>query len=146
MPRRSVLLACAGALALLAGCGGRIEAPKQNTALRHGAILFNERCSGCHSLEAADARGSKPAGQAQPGERTDGPNFNVRKEHYSDVLFAIRNGGFSGAIMPANVVVGRDAQDVAMFVSRYAGGKRPAEQSTGSGGEGASGSAGGSGP
>ena len=141
MPRRSVLFACAGAVLLLAGCGGRIEVSKQDAALHHGAVLFNQRCSGCHSLAAADARGSKPAGQAQPGERTDGPNFNVRKERVADVLFAIRNGGFSGAIMPANVVVGRDAQDVAMFVARYAGHKRSAG-SPSSGGAGASSSQG----
>ena len=41
------------------------------------------------------------------------------------MLFAIRNGGFSGAIMPANIVVGRDAEDVALFVERYAGQKAP---------------------
>jgi mono/diheme cytochrome c family protein len=126
MPRRSVLLACAGTAALLAGCGGSIKVPAQDAALHHGAVLFNDRCSGCHSLAAANARGSKPADQTKPGERTDGPNFNVRKEHVSDVLFAIRNGGFSGSIMPANVVVGRDAQDVALFVARYAGHKHSA--------------------
>ena len=145
MPRRSVLFACAGAVALVAGCGGRIEVPKQDAALHHGAVLFNQRCSGCHTLAAADARGSKPAGQAKPGERTDGPNFNVRRESRADVLFAIRNGGFSGAIMPANVVVGRQADDVALFVSRYAGRKRSGGGKS-SGGEGASNSAGGSGP
>jgi hypothetical protein len=45
------------------------------------------------------------------------------------VLYAIRNGGFSGAIMPENIVVGNDAQDVAAFLSKYAGtpaGQRPA--------------------
>ena len=42
-------------------------------------------------------------------------------ESMDDVLLAIRNGGFSGAIMPANVVVGQDAQDVAAFVHKYAG-------------------------
>jgi len=98
---------------------------KTDAALHHGAVLFNERCSGCHTLDAANARGSKPEGQAAPGERTDGPNFNVRKENRDDVLFAIQNGGFSGSIMPANVVVGRDAQDVALFVERYAGKKAP---------------------
>ena len=102
------------------------------------AVLFNQRCSGCHTLDAANARGSKPAGQAKPGERTDGPNFNVRKENRDDVLFAIRNGGFSGSIMPANVVVGKDAQDVALFVERYAGRKG----SSTSGGKSASGSGG----
>ena len=51
----------------------------------------------------------------------DGPNFNIRKEDVGQVLYAIRNGGFSGAIMPENIVVGKDAQDVAAFLSRYAG-------------------------
>jgi hypothetical protein len=36
-------------------------------------------------------------------------------------MFAIRNGGFSGAIMPQNIVVGTDAEKVAAFVSKYAG-------------------------
>ena len=107
---------------------------KSDAALHHDAILFNERCSGCHTLDAANARGSKPEGQAAPGERTDGPNFNVRKENRDDVLFAIQNGGFSGSIMPANVVVGRDAEDVALFVERYAGKKAPAQGKTGGGG------------
>jgi hypothetical protein len=38
-----------------------------------------------------------------------------------NVLYAIRNGGFSGAIMPENIVVGQDANDVAAFLSKYAG-------------------------
>jgi hypothetical protein len=38
------------------------------------------------------------------------------------VVYAIRNGGFSGAIMPQNIVVGDDAQKVAAFVAKYAGG------------------------
>ena len=46
-------------------------------------------------------------------ERVDGPNFNMRKETPDNVLYAIRNGGFSGAIMPENIVVGKDADDVA---------------------------------
>ena len=37
------------------------------------------------------------------------------------MLYAIENGGFSGAIMPQNVVVGQQAIDVAKFVATYAG-------------------------
>ena len=126
MPRPAAVLACAAALAALAGCGEKkIEVSDADKAVHRGAVLFNERCSGCHSLEAADARGSAPEGVVGKSERTDGPNFNIRKENRDDVLFAIRNGGFSGAIMPANVVVGQDAQDVALFVERYAGKKAP---------------------
>lgn len=108
--------------ALVAGCGNRIQVPKSDP-VRTGAVLFRERCGGCHTLEAADAFGSRPPGKVQGGERTDGPNFNVRKETREDVLFAIRNGGFSGAIMPANIVVGSEARAVALFLERYAGAK-----------------------
>ena len=115
-------LGVAGALVLgAAGCGGEI---KVDSADRGGAELFHDRCSGCHSLEVANAYGSKPAGESQAGERTNGPNFDVRKVQRDDILFAIRNGGFSGAIMPANIVVGSDAEKVADFLSRYSGKKK----------------------
>ena len=129
MRRPTLLAACFLALSvtLLTGCGeGKIKVSKSDPSVHHGAILFNQRCSGCHTLDAANAYGSKPPGQISGGERTNGPNFNVRKENREDVLYAIRNGGFSGAIMPANVVMGRDAQDVALFLERYAGSKSQA--------------------
>jgi mono/diheme cytochrome c family protein len=104
-------------------CGTRnVEVPENEQAnVKNGAHLFNERCSGCHTLNVVGARGSKPTNDVGGGERTNGPNFNVRKESREDVLYAIRNGGFSGAIMPANIVVGGDADDVAAFVEKYAG-------------------------
>jgi mono/diheme cytochrome c family protein len=119
---RPIVIAVALAASLLAACGGEIEVPDSDETAHRGAVLFNERCSGCHSLEAANAYGSKPEGQIQGGERTNGPDFNVRKESRDDVLFAIRNGGFSGAIMPANIVVGEDAEAVADFLAQYSGG------------------------
>ena len=106
------------------GCGGEIEVPKEESSNLKGAQLFNERCSGCHSMDAANSYGSKPPGQLEGGERTNGPNFNVRKVAEDDALYAIRNGGFSGAIMPANIVVGEDAQIVAQFLAEYSGGKK----------------------
>ncbi len=118
---RPLVSACAIAAALLAGCGGEISVPEDQQTARRGAELFNERCSGCHSLDSANAYGSKPPGDLQGGERTNGPNFNQREESRDDVLYAIRNGGFSGAVMPANIVTGQDAQDVADFLSEYSG-------------------------
>ena len=118
---RPVAILCLLAGALVAGCGGEIEVPDDEPIAHQGAVLFNERCSGCHSLDAANAYGSKPPGQIQGGERTNGPNFNVRHVSRDDALFAIRNGGFSGQIMPANVVVGDDADAVADFLAEYSG-------------------------
>jgi mono/diheme cytochrome c family protein len=122
-PTRFVPPLLATAAIGLAACGGEIEVPKEETSMRRGAELFNARCSGCHTLEAANSYGSKPEGQLQGGERTNGPNFNSLRVSRDDALFAIRNGGFSGAIMPANIVVGRDARLVADFLARYSGRK-----------------------
>jgi mono/diheme cytochrome c family protein len=118
---RPIVIACLLAAAVVTGCGGEIEVPASDQTAHSGAVLFNERCSGCHTFDAANAHGSKPEGQLQPGERTNGPNFNQRKVSRDDALFAIRNGGFSGAIMPANVVTGKEAEEVADFLSKYSG-------------------------
>jgi mono/diheme cytochrome c family protein len=120
--RRALLPALAVGLGLLAsGCGSDEIDVAENDPLRQGAVLFNERCSGCHTLDAAAARGSAPERQVGGGERTNGPNLNSRSERPEDVMYAIRNGGFSGAIMPANIVTGRDAEVVAKFVAQYSG-------------------------
>jgi mono/diheme cytochrome c family protein len=127
-PRRFIACCLVACAAFATGCGSKIQVSSSDNAQVHqGAVLFRDRCAGCHSLQAADAFGSKPEGKVQGGERTDGPNFNVRKETRQDVLYAIRNGGFSGAIMPANVVVGQHARDVALFLERYAGAKSTAK-------------------
>lgn len=81
-----------------------------------GAVLFATHCSGCHTLTAAGSQGT-----GNRGQRTQGPNLNQRTETYQDALFAIQNGGFSGAIMPQNIVVGDEARKVARFVAAYAG-------------------------
>lgn len=82
----------------------------------NGAVIFAERCSGCHTLEAAGTQGS-----ANRELRNQGPNLDERAEAADDVLYAIQNGGFSGAIMPQNIVVGDEAQLVADFVAEYSG-------------------------
>ena len=127
-PARLAFAAAVLALVLAAtGCGN----DGQQVDSR-GATLFAERCAGCHTLEAAGTEGSNPQ------ERVAGPNLNNRHETKDQVLYAIRNGGFSGAIMPQNVVVGADAEAVADFVSKYAGrsaAKTPGFNSSGATGE-----------
>jgi mono/diheme cytochrome c family protein len=117
---RRALSALLVAGALVSGCQTE-EIDVESSSDEQGAELFAERCSGCHTLGAASSEGSKPEGQVSGGERTNGPNFNTRKVQKDDVLFAIRNGGFSGAIMPANIVVGDEADAVAEFLEKYSG-------------------------
>ena len=84
--------------------------------------MFREHCSGCHTLGVAGAQGS--ATSITNRVKTNGPNFNIRKEQVEQVLYAMHNGGFSGAIMPQNIVVGQQAQQVAEFLAKYSG-RRP---------------------
>jgi mono/diheme cytochrome c family protein len=125
--RRRVLTAtaivAAGAVATACGSEGISQQVLNDQAnIKRGAVLFADRCAGCHTLDIDGAQGG--ATKVHDRERPDGPNFNVRRETQDSVLYAIRNGGFSGAIMPENIVVGRDANDVAAFLSKYAGGER----------------------
>ena len=60
-------------------------------------------------------------GSADRALRVQGPNLDQRRVGYDDALYAIRNGGFSGAIMPQNIVVGDQAESVARFVEQYSG-------------------------
>jgi mono/diheme cytochrome c family protein len=121
--RKRTIALCLIAISGLAACGKEIAVPKSETRMHQGAVLFNLRCAGCHTLDAAATSGSKSKREIKGGERTNGPNFNTKAEKKEDVLFAVRNGGFSGAIMPANIVVGDDAQKVAEFLAAYAGKK-----------------------
>ncbi len=121
--RIAASLVLAGTAAgVLAACGSQSIQPATSDPNRAGAVLFSQHCSGCHTLAATGSEGS--ATKVRDRERVDGPNFDQRKETPSQVLYAIRNGGFSGAIMPENIVVGQDAAKIASFLSQYSGRKR----------------------
>jgi uncharacterized protein len=106
----SVVLLCAA----LAGCGDDdgdgidVVRPHVGTL---GAELFTRHCGACHTLSAAGTNGTR------------GVDLDYRKVSEDDALFAIRNGGFSGKIMPANIVTGDDAEAVAEFVADASGSK-----------------------
>ena len=95
-----------------------------------GAQLFAQRCGGCHTLSPAGTQGSDAR-----SIRAQGPNLDARRSRRAMCSLPIRNGGYSGGIMPQNIVTGADAQKVADFVAKYAGTKeqsspRPGETST----------------
>lgn len=135
MSRMTQLISClaaAGVVTVVASaCGTQsISVPKAKASsgatgqIYHGAVLFSQRCAGCHTLSYAGTHGS--AANVRTAQFNNGPNFNVRCERpVARVLYAIANGGFSGAVMPQNIVVGQDAADVAKFVSTYSGRQEP---------------------
>ena len=125
-PVRVLLLTSSVVVSALAtACGTqKVSVSKSQPGLYRGAVIFNQRCSGCHTLSYAATNGS--AANVRTKEPNNGPNFNIRCERpMSRVVYAIENGGFSGAIMPPNVVVGQDAIDAANFVATYAGRQAP---------------------
>src|SRR5580704_1251760 len=123
----AVVLAAACAISACSSQGIKVA---KSSPYRLGAELFLTHCSGCHSLAVVGAEGS--ATSVQGRLRTQAPNFNFRTEQVACVLYAIRNGGFSGQIMPQNIVVGAGAAAVAKFLAKYAGLEAPQTPTIGS--------------
>jgi len=79
-------------------------------AEKNGRALFGDRCSNCHTLEAANA-------VAQVG-----PNLDQLRPPKPLVLDAIENGRARGnGQMAADLFEGEDADDVASFVAKAVG-------------------------
>jgi cytochrome c553 len=75
-----------------------------------GKQLFRQQCWSCHTLAAAGARG------------VTGPNLDrIGDIQPERVVNAIKNGGTGQGLMPAGLLEGQDAEDVAEYVSKVAG-------------------------
>ena len=101
--------------AVIATVNSRNDVPEANVsnltaAEKHGRVLFGERCKNCHTLKAANA-------VAQVG-----PNLDDLRPPKSLVLDAVKNGRARGnGNMAAELVEGKDAEDVAAFVAKAVG-------------------------
>jgi mono/diheme cytochrome c family protein len=83
---------------------------KLTAADEHGREIFAQRCATCHTLAAAHAVGKV------------GPNLDQLHPPKALAIDAIQKGRARGqGQMPANLVDGQDAQDVAAFVAKVAG-------------------------
>ena len=132
----SLLLGVAAVSLIATGCGGdnndtvaqstattgAPEAPAAEQPLsaaeQHGQALFVQHCGSCHTFDAAGTIGQI------------GPNLSDIAINESDVIQAIETGGGTHSRgaggrtgnMPANLVTGKDAKDVAAFVAANAAG------------------------
>jgi mono/diheme cytochrome c family protein len=122
-PRTTVAILVAASAVAVTACGEKGIQLSKSDPNYEGAVIFQQHCSGCHSISAAGTQGS--AVDANSREIVDGPNFDQRVEAKDQVLYAIRNGGFSSGPMPQDIVVGQDAEKVADFVSKYSGDEIP---------------------
>jgi mono/diheme cytochrome c family protein len=109
-----VVMGIAVPAAVIAGNGNDSKAGdarvKLTAAQERGREHFGSVCQQCHTLAAANAVGQL------------GPNLDKLKPPKALVLDAVLHGRTRGAgTMPAGLYTGRDARDVADFVSAVAG-------------------------
>jgi cytochrome c551 len=94
---------------------------KLTAAEKNGRQLFGQNCGVCHTLAASNSVGKV------------GPNLDTLKPPYGLVLNTINNGCLQNppanspqaclgqGTMPAQLLEGQDARDVASFVAKVAG-------------------------
>lgn len=104
-----------------ANANAQIGGTKLSAAEKHGRETFAFRCGFCHTLAGANTTGRV------------GPNLDDLKPGYSLILHTIQYGCLQSppqgsqasclgvGNMPANIIQGTDAQDVAKFVASFAG-------------------------
>jgi mono/diheme cytochrome c family protein len=83
---------------------------KLSAAEEHGREVFKERCSTCHTLDDAGAVGKV------------GPDLDNLRPPVALTLDALKNGRARGqGQMPAQLVTGTEARDVAKYLAKVAG-------------------------
>jgi cytochrome c2 len=138
-PRRKPVLAVLGAVATVAiasGCDAQEDADHDN-----GRSLFTDKCGTCHALDEA-------ATTADVGPDLDAAFANARAEGMDeDTIEAVVQAQISNpreadpdatnVYMPANLVTGQDAEDVAAYIADVAGvpGIEPPQAPGGPGGQ-----------
>jgi cytochrome c553 len=89
---------------------GALRTEEPTAQDENGKTLFVQNCKSCHNLDAVQATG------------VTGPDLDelggIDRER---VLNAIENGGTGQGRMPAGILQGEDAEDVAVYVSKVAG-------------------------
>ena len=114
--RRGAALASAGlAVLAVAGCDLKDREPD----LVNGKQLYAEKCGTCHVLRRADTRGvtGPNLDAAFARSRRDGLGEDTVRELVQQQILYPRND----SSMPAKLVTGRDADDVAAYVAEVAG-------------------------
>jgi plastocyanin len=113
MRRSSATLAVLAAMSLMLGAGCRVKDTAGNEA--NGKKLFVAKCGACHVLERAGTRGvtGPNLDAAFRQDRRDGiPSDTIRGVVHQQILYPQRGG-----VMPAKLVNGENAYDVASYVA-----------------------------
>ena len=92
------------------GATNALQTKEASAEIQDGKKLFRSTCASCHTLAAVNARG------------VTGPDLDrIGTMTPQRVQSAIKVGGTGQGRMPAGLLQGQDAQQVAAFVSAVAG-------------------------
>lgn len=116
IPLLYIALGVAVPLAVIAARGesegavGKLRTAELTEQEEQGKSLFRQNCWSCHDLDAAGAKG------------VTGPDLDeLGTLDRARVLNAIERGGTGQRRMPAGLLEGEEARDVATYVARVAG-------------------------
>ena len=114
--RRLIVLPVLAAALAAAGCGtgGIAHGTADQT---NGKRLFIQECGGCHTLQDAGTQG-------KIGPDLDEAFAYDRKQGFAESSFrnvVLKQIRIAEPPMPANLVTGQDAEDVAAYVAAVAG-------------------------
>jgi mono/diheme cytochrome c family protein len=86
-----------------------LESEELSASAERGKSLFKNTCASCHNLDAVNAQGVTGPDLDEIGEVTE-----------ERIVGAIENGGTGQKRMPANLLEGQEAADVAAYVAAVA--------------------------
>jgi plastocyanin len=125
MPRAALCAAIAATIPALAACGN-VKDPEPDVVA--GKQLFVQKCGSCHTLERAGTKGVTGPNLDQAFQQSLKEGFGtsaVRGVVYKQILYPNRLPNSQGIKMPAKLVSGQSAHDVAAYVAQVSarGGK-----------------------
>jgi mono/diheme cytochrome c family protein len=122
MPRAALTAALVAAAPLLTACGGSIKDPAADVVA--GKKLFVQKCGACHVLNRAGTKGVTGPNLDQAFQQSLKEGFGetaVRGVVFKQILYPNRLKNAQGVKMPAGLVKGDKAHDVAAYVASVAG-------------------------
>lgn len=115
---------CAAAGLLLAGCGGTVGYSEGTGDRANGKVLFTEKCGSCHTLADAGTTGQigPNLDDAFYASRQDGlGQSTIAQVVRGQIAYPVTTTSTGAPGMPADIVTGQDAEDVASYVAAVAG-------------------------
>jgi mono/diheme cytochrome c family protein len=117
LPRAALCAAIVAAVPALSACGG-VKDPQADVVA--GKQLFVSKCGSCHTLSRAGTKGTTGPNLDQAFQQSLKEGFGVtavRGVVYKQILYPNRLKNMDGIKMPAKLVSGQDAHDVAAYVA-----------------------------